>query len=33
MLFLPGDQSGTVRIENGSTGPLHVILDVNGYFQ
>jgi hypothetical protein len=33
MLVLAGDGSGTVRMENGSAGTLHAILDVNGYFQ
>jgi hypothetical protein len=33
VLLLAGDGSGTVRVENGSAGTLHAILDVNGYFQ
>jgi hypothetical protein len=33
MLLLAQDGSGTVRVENGSAGTLHAILDVNGYFQ
>ena len=33
VLLLASDGSGTVRVENGSAGTLHAILDVNGYFQ
>jgi hypothetical protein len=33
VLLLAQDGSGTVRVENGSAGTLHAILDVNGYFQ
>ena len=33
VLLLARDGSGTVRVENGSAGTLHAILDVNGYFQ
>jgi hypothetical protein len=33
MLQLALDGSGTVKVNNASAGPVHFILDVNGYFQ
>ena len=33
VLGLSGDGFGQVRVFNGSAGTVHVILDVNGYFQ
>ncbi|MEO6324882.1 MAG: endonuclease [Thermoanaerobaculia bacterium] len=33
MVTLPADESGSVGIKNGSAGTVHVIVDVNGYFQ
>jgi len=33
LLYLATDGSGTVSVRNDSSGPLHLILDVNGFFQ
>jgi len=33
LLILAGDGSGSVKITNGAPGTVHVIVDVNGYFQ
>jgi len=33
ILLLATDGSGSLRVQNGSTGAVHVILDVNGYFE
>jgi hypothetical protein len=33
IVLLATDGSGTLRVQNGSTGTVHFILDVNGYFQ
>jgi hypothetical protein len=33
MLQLALDGSGTVKVNNASAGPVHFVLDVNGYFQ
>ncbi len=30
---LATDGTGTVRVKNGSAGAVHVVLDVNGYFE
>jgi hypothetical protein len=30
---LARDGTGTIRVKNGSAGPVHFVLDVNGYFQ
>ena len=32
ILRLSADGTGSIRVENASTGPVHFILDVNGYF-
>jgi hypothetical protein len=33
IVLLATDGSGTLRVQNGSTGTVHFILDVNGYFE
>jgi len=33
MLLVAGDGSGSVNVVNRSPGPLHLIVDVNGYFR
>jgi N-acetylneuraminic acid mutarotase len=33
VVFLATDGTGTIRVKNGATGPVHFVLDVNGYFQ
>jgi hypothetical protein len=33
VLSLSGEGTGTLNVKNGSAGALHIILDVNGYFQ
>jgi hypothetical protein len=33
MLRLATDATGAVGVRNDGTGPVHLILDVNGYFE
>jgi hypothetical protein len=33
LLYLATDGSGTVSVRNDSSGPIHLVIDVNGFFQ
>ena len=33
MLYLATDGAGSIGVQNDATGPLHFIVDVNGYFR
>jgi hypothetical protein len=33
IVSLSGDGTGTIKVKNGSTGAVHFVLDVNGYFE
>ncbi|MBI5735761.1 MAG: hypothetical protein HY997_07855, partial [Mycolicibacterium neoaurum] len=33
VLFLATDATGAIGVQNDAAGPVHFILDVNGYFE